>query len=165
MVPSTPESKFGEYNWFLSAIRLGRLSSITYSSLFSTSASLKSKESYIAAIKIVRRMLEDWRLSVPVEFRPKEALQLDQFVRPSTKLVAIQTQYLYYNLIIALERLTLHVDPDESVSREDSKWNLLSVARAVIELIQFIEIEPYMPILSVQLPLLEFLMHMRLVRC
>ncbi len=92
-------------------------------------------------------MLEEWRLSVPVEFRPKEVLQLYQFVRPSTKLIAIQTQYLYYNLIISLERLTLHVNPNESLSREDSKWNLLSAARDVIELIQFIEIEPHMPIL------------------
>ena len=162
MVPSAPVSKFGDYNWFLSAIRLARLSSIAYSSLFSLSASVKPKESYRSAIQDVRRVLEEWRLLVPVDFRPKEAIQPTRWVSPSIKLVAMQTQYSYYNLIIALERLTLHIDPDESVSREQSKRNLLSAARAVIELIQFIDIEPYMPILSVQLTFLEYLMHMRL---
>jgi hypothetical protein len=147
MVPSIPESIIEHYDWFLSAIRLGRISSIAYSSLFSMSAALRSKESYLGAIQDVRRILEDWRLWVPVGFRPQGPLECSQFSSPSTKLIAIQTQYLYYNLVIALERLTLHVDPDESSSREDSKRNLMNAARTVIELIRFIDIQPYVPIL------------------
>ena len=35
-IPSVPGSMFGDYNWFLSAIRLSRLTSIAYATLFST---------------------------------------------------------------------------------------------------------------------------------
>jgi hypothetical protein len=62
-------------------------------------------------------------------------------------MVALQTHYLYCNLIFAVERLSLHVDPEEKLDREDSKWELMNAARTVIELVSFIEIEPYMPVL------------------
>lgn len=138
---------FGDYDWFLSAIRLGRLSSIAYTTLFSTQATWRAKEYCLESIKSVRRALEEWRLSVPVAFRPREVLQLNQSASASRKLVAIRTQYSYYNLVIALERLSLHVESDENIDREGSKWNLMHAARAVIELTPFIDIEPYVPIL------------------
>ncbi|KAF3480304.1 uncharacterized protein GIQ15_05651 [Arthroderma uncinatum] len=61
-------------------------------------------------------------------------------------MVAIQTHYLYCNLVFAVERLSLHVDPDEKSSRTDRKQELMDAARTVIEIIRFIEIEPHMPI-------------------
>lgn len=146
-IPSVPESLFGGYNWFLSAIRLGRLSSIAYTTLFSAGASLKPAGACLDSIKSVRRGLEEWRVSVPEAIRPKEPLRLSESASPSTKSVAIQTQYLYYNLVFAVERLSLHVDPDEKLDREDSKWELMNAARAVVELLQFIKIEPHTPIL------------------
>jgi hypothetical protein len=33
---------------------------------------------------------------------------------------------LYYNLVFAVERLCLHVNPDEKLDREDSKWELMN---------------------------------------
>lgn len=80
-------------------------------------------------------------------FRPKEAIRLSELECPRIKIVALQTHYLYYNLIFAVERLSLHVDPEEKLDREDSKWELMNAARTVIELVSFIEIEPYMPVL------------------
>lgn len=62
-------------------------------------------------------------------------------------MIVIQTHYLYYNLVFPVGRLSLHVDPDEKMDREESKWNLMNAARAVIELLQFIEIQPHMPVL------------------
>ncbi|OQE18061.1 hypothetical protein PENFLA_c022G03072 [Penicillium flavigenum] len=61
-------------------------------------------------------------------------------------MVALQTHCLYCNLIFAVVRLCLHVDPDEKLDREDSKWESMSAARTVIELVSFIEIEPHMPV-------------------
>lgn len=146
-IPSVPESMFGDYNWFLSAIHLSRLTSIVYTTLFSTRSSLKSTEDCLCSIKHVRRGLEEWRLSVHVAFRPKEPIRLSEIGSPNMKMVAIQTHYLYYNLVFAVERLCLHVDPDEKLDREDSKWELMNAARTVIELVSFIEIKPHMPIL------------------
>lgn len=138
---------FGNYNWFLSAIHLSRLTSIAYTTLFSTSSSAKSAEHSLRSIKHIRRGLEEWRSAVPVEFRPKELLGLRKIASPRTKMIVIQTHYLYYNLVFAVGRLSLHVDPDEKLDREESKWNLMNAARAVIELLRFIEIQPHMPVL------------------
>lgn len=146
-IPSVPESMFGDYNWFLSAIHLSRLTSIVYTTLFSTRSSLKSAEDCLCSIKHVRRGLEEWRLSVHVVFRPKEPIRLSEIGSPNMKMVGIQTHYLYYNLVFAVERLCLHVDPDEKLDREDSKWELMNAARTIIELVSFIEIKPHMPIL------------------
>ncbi|KAJ5382386.1 hypothetical protein N7517_000297 [Penicillium concentricum] len=165
-VPSVPESKFGDYNWFLSAIHLSRLTSIAYTTLFSTRSSLKSAEDCLNSIKHVRRGLEEWRLSVPVAFRPKEPLQLSESASPTTKVVVIQTHYLYCNLVFAMERLSLHVDPDEKLDREDSRLELMNAARIVIELVSFIAIEPHMPVfitgimpLSAVFVLFDFVIH------
>ncbi|CAP91852.1 Pc13g07830 [Penicillium rubens Wisconsin 54-1255] len=165
-IPSVPGSMFGDYNWFLSAIRLSRLTSIAYATLFSTRSSLKSAEDCLCSIKHVRRGLEEWRLSVPVTFRPKESIRLSEIGSPNTKMIAIQTHYLYYNLVFAVERLCLHVNPDEKLDREDSKWELMNAARTVIELVSFIEIEPHMPIfvagimpLSAVFVLFDFVIH------
>jgi hypothetical protein len=62
-------------------------------------------------------------------------------------MVALQTHYLYYNLTFAVKRLSIHVDPEGKLDHEDSKWGLMNAARTVIELVSFIDIEPYMPVL------------------
>ncbi|RYP89999.1 hypothetical protein DL770_003844 [Monosporascus sp. CRB-9-2] len=146
MIPLAPESVFGDYDWFTSAIRLARITSIAYSSLFSVSASLKSKAACATAIARVRHLLDAWRTSVPSPFRPGEAVQHDLDLVSSAKLVLLQTQYAYYNVVFALERLTIQIDQEEGRNREESKVNLMSAARSVVELIVFIDFEPHVPI-------------------
>lgn len=147
MIPLAPESAFGDYDWFTSAIRLARISSIAYSSLFSVNASSKSKVALATATARVRNLLEGWRISVPPPFRPGEAVWQDDDLTPSTKLVLLQTQYAYYNIVFALERLAIHIDREESKRPEESKMSLMSAARSVVELIVFVDFEPYLPIL------------------
>lgn len=146
-IPSVPESMFEDYNWFMSTIHLSRLTSLAYTTLFSTRSSGRSAEVCLGSIGYIRRRLEEWRLSVPLSFRPKEPLWLSELSSPTTNMVAIQTHYLYYNLVFAVERLSLHVDPDGRLDREDNKWELMNAARTVIELVRFIEIEPHVPVL------------------
>ncbi|WYZ37994.1 hypothetical protein EsH8_II_001500 [Colletotrichum jinshuiense] len=166
MIPLAPESVFGDYDWFTSAIRLARISSIAYSSLFSVNASSKSKAALATATARVRHLLEGWRMSVPPPFRPGEAVWQDDDLTPSTKLVLLQTQYAYYNLVFALERLAIHIDREESKRREESKMSLMSAARSVVELIVFVDFEPYLPIfisgtmpLSALFILFDFIIH------
>jgi len=52
-------------------------------------------------------------LSVSVAFRPKDSFWPGELASRRTKIVAIQTHYLYYNLVSSMERLLLYVDPDE----------------------------------------------------
>ncbi|KAG5300809.1 hypothetical protein I7I48_00626 [Histoplasma ohiense] len=145
-VPAVPESTIGGYDWFLSAIHLGRLCSMTYTSLFSTQAILKTEASLLASIKRIKNKLEQWRLSVPMDYRPREALQLSKFERPSTKWIVIQAQYLYYNLVFAVERLFLHVDSEDDADTSPNQRNLMDAAQRVVELVPFIDLAPHMPI-------------------
>ncbi|KAL6364247.1 hypothetical protein LRP88_02164 [Fusarium phalaenopsidis] len=147
MVPATPESHFGEFNWFLSTIRFGRLLTIAYQSLFSLSASLRSVESYLAAIHHVRNLLEQWRLSIPVEYQPGGSTRFGNVFDPNETLVALQTHFSYYHLVIGLERLTLHLDKEEGPRKQDSMLRLMKSAKSIVELTRFIDLEPHVPLL------------------
>lgn len=144
-IPSTPDAMFGKYNWFLSSIRIARLFSMTYTSLFSISAIAKPKGSYQAMIQDIGGKLEEWRLSVPIDFRSGEAVQMTLVSSPCERLVRVQTWYSYYALVIALERLALHIEPRGTNCRGEER--LINAARAIVELVAFIDIEPHMPIL------------------
>ncbi|KAJ9156664.1 Fungal specific transcription factor [Pleurostoma richardsiae] len=165
-IPSVPESTFGEYNWFLSSIRFSRILSFAYESLFSLTASTRPAGSQLIVIDHVRNILEQWRESIPVEFRPQQPLHRPHLVDPKTKQVALSTQYYYYHLVIALERLTLHLGGENGTKRQESKRKLLGAARTVIELTRFIDVEPYTPIfilgimpLSALFILFDFVIH------
>ncbi|KAF5019295.1 hypothetical protein F66182_8713 [Fusarium sp. NRRL 66182] len=145
-IPIAPESVFGDYDWFTSAIRLARISSIAYTDLFSASASSKSKTALATGIRRIRQLLGNWQVSLPPSLRPGEAIRHSD-MPPSMKLVLLQTQYAYYNIIFAVERLTLHVFRDEANICEESNMSLISASRTVAELILFIDIEPHVPIL------------------
>ena len=149
-IPNVPESVFGEYNWFLSSIRFGRILSIAYNTLFSVSARLKPREATLAAIEHIRTLLEHWRFQIPPDFRPgtDEPIRLTTEASTATKFVVLRTQHGYYHLLIALERLTiLHLDSTDKKTAERSKLTLMKTARRVIELSKFIDIGPQTPIL------------------
>lgn len=86
-------------------------------------------------------------MSIPPFFRPGEAIQYNGDLTASMKLVLLQTQYAYYNIVFGLERLTLHLNMDETNIREESEKNLINAARTVAELVVFIDFEPHIPIL------------------
>lgn len=146
-IPSVPESVFGDYNWFLSGIKLGRLTSIAYTTLFTTGSSLKPATERLTCVENLRIRLEEWRSQVPAAFRPKEPLLPSELTSPKLNMIAIQTHYLYYHLFFAVERVYLHIDPNGELQGKDNKWNLMSAACNVIEIVQFIDIQPHMPVL------------------
>lgn len=147
-IPPAPDSMFEEFNWFLSVIRFSRISSIAYTTLFTVSARRQSQGSYLKAIDHVYQRLEDWRLSIPDGFRPGETFHhLSMLAGSGIKLVAVQTQYLYFSMRVVLERLVMRVASQQDVRRENSKLYLMWAARTIIELTRHIDIEPHVPIL------------------
>ncbi|CAG9984020.1 unnamed protein product [Clonostachys byssicola] len=147
VVPAFPEAQVGTFNWFVAFIRIGRISSIVYNSLFSISASLRSKESYQIAMSHIRRILEDWRQSIPADYRPGDSASFP--ASPTTvsiSLIALQVHYSYYHIIIALERLTLHLELEQGDKGQMSKQRLMNTARTIIELTKHIDVQPYVPI-------------------
>jgi hypothetical protein len=151
VIPHVPESFFGDYNWSLSSIRLGRLTSIAYSSLFSVTAASRSKETLRKTIPVVRQHLETWRLSIPPRFRPEEPIQLEEDAPPSTKFVFLETQYHYHNILIAIEKLSLQIDVQDAAKRQESMYRLMQSAQTVIELTRFIDTKGFVNILQVPL--------------
>ncbi|KAF4477535.1 Fumonisin cluster-specific transcription factor FUM21 [Colletotrichum fructicola Nara gc5] len=147
-VPNVPESTFGEYNWFLSSIRFGRVLSVAYEQLFSVTASTRDTQILLSAISRVRGMLEDWRQSVPVDFRPKEQLNKQCLTDPRTRQIALSTQLYYFHLVIALERMSLQLDEDGGQRQQESRKDLLQAARTIIELTRYIDVEPYTPVFT-----------------
>ncbi|EFQ96656.1 hypothetical protein MGYG_08579 [Nannizzia gypsea CBS 118893] len=146
VVPAVSDSTVAGYDWFLSANRLSRLCSMTYTSLFSTEATLKTKTSFLGSIKRIQSRLEQWRSSVPMAYRPGKQLDRSGFERLSTKLVVIQAHCLYYTLVIAVERLSLHVNSEYDVENNDHQQNLMEAAQSVIELVPFIDLALHMPV-------------------
>ncbi|KAK7226925.1 hypothetical protein V2G26_014928 [Clonostachys chloroleuca] len=147
VVPPFPEAQVGTFNWFVAFIRIGRISSIVYNSLFSISGSLRSKESYQIAMSHIRRILEDWRQSIPADYRPGDSASFP--ASPTTvsiSLIALQVHYSYYHIIIALERLTLHLELEQGDKGQMSKQRLMNTARTIIELTKHIDVQPYVPI-------------------
>lgn len=145
--PVPQASTTGEYNWFLSSIRLSRILSVAYGTLFSVSASTRPAASQLTAVKNVRTSLEKWRMMVPVDYRPLEPLNSTNLVNPKTKRIALSTQYYYYHLVIAIERLSIRLGSDDEASLEECHSRLVQAAKTVIELTRFIDVEPYTPIL------------------
>ena len=141
-VPYTPCSVINGYDWFLSSIRFGRMSSIIYSSLFTVSARLQSHESYAKAIEHANHLLEDWRLSIPEQFRPRDCLpHMGRISGSVARGIAVHTHYLHVSMVVVLERLAMQVERDHN-QKKSHAYNLLLAARSIIEATRHIEITP-----------------------
>jgi hypothetical protein len=149
MVPDTPISRFGDYDWFLSSIRAARIQSVAYTTIFSVSASQQSTETLLKAVESVRSRLETWRMSIPMDFRPKEPIDSAKMTNSCHLMVALETHCTYYELNIALERVQVHIAQRKGETGLDSQLRMVETARTIIELAQLIPIAPNVPLQSV----------------
>jgi hypothetical protein len=138
-----------DYDWFLSAIQLARLTSITYTALFTTGFSSRPEIDRLASVQDVRRRLEEWRLSVPMVFRPKEPFRVSELETPTRRMIAIETHYLYYHIVFGVERVSLLIDFDGKTRCGGGKSELINAARSVIDLLRWVDVGPHMPVLLV----------------
>lgn len=146
-IPSVPEATFGEYNWLFATASFARLLSRAYESLFSISATLNTQESYYEKLDVITDLLERWRLSIPLAFRPGEPFHVRSFKSSCETLVALRTHFYYHDASISLCRLTLHVGKSQDGLRQiESRTKLMRSARSIIELLRHVDIEPYTPV-------------------
>lgn len=136
-----------DYDWFSSAIQLARLTSITYTTLFTTGFSSRPEIDRLTSVQDVRRRLEEWRLSVPMVFRPKEPFRASELETPTRRMIAIETHYLYYHIVFGVERVSLLIDSDGNPRSGGGKCELINAARSVIDLLRWVDISPHMPVL------------------
>ncbi|KAJ5197705.1 hypothetical protein N7449_008184 [Penicillium cf. viridicatum] len=164
-IPPVPESIVKGFNWFMASIRISRIFSIAYDSLFSVTASTQPAASLLLAVDHTHRQLEDWRQSIPLIHRPREVLQRPFLADMGIKEIIIRTHFYYFHLIIALERMSLHLSPVKQKA-DDSLHTMLNAATTVVELTRFIDVEPYTPVfilaimpLSALFILFDFIIH------
>jgi hypothetical protein len=148
-IPFIPEAVFGEFNWFLSSVRFGRLLSKAQSTLFSVSATMKLPGDYQQDLQTTRHELEIWRLSIPPAFRPGERFARTSFANSASVMAALRTHLVYHDFVMVLCRLGLRVGGAGPQSLLNVRETFMSSARRVIELIGHLEVEPYAPSLCV----------------
>lgn len=144
-IPFIPEAVFGEFNWFLSSVRFGRLLSKAHRSLFSVSATMKLPEEYQQDLQTVRHELEIWRLGIPPDFRPGERFSRTSFASSASVMAALRTHLVYHDFVMVLCRLSLQVSGAGPHPLLNARETFMSSARRVIELIGHLEVEPYTP--------------------
>lgn len=109
-------------------------------------ASTRSAASLLPAVDHIQNLLEDWRQSIPLPYRPLESLQRSVLADLGTKEIAMRTNFYYFHLVIAIERMKIHLCPERK-TLENSLRTLLTAARTIVELTRFIDVEPYTPVL------------------
>ncbi|KAH8693915.1 hypothetical protein BGW36DRAFT_212562 [Talaromyces proteolyticus] len=145
-IPSIPEAIFKGFDWFLASIRIARLYSLTFTELFSISATTNSVPTYLSKITKIEQLLENQRQAIPIEFRPGEKLQIDVLQNYCEVIAALRIHYHYHELRIALCRLRVHIIGDQSSPQSFASRDMMESARAVIELTRTIYIEPFIPL-------------------
>ncbi|KAE8322652.1 hypothetical protein BDV39DRAFT_196558 [Aspergillus sergii] len=146
-VPTIPESVFGDYNWLTASAGLARFLSRAYESLYSISATWNTEESYYRKIDTMNSLLERWRQSIPMIFRPGEPFRAQSFHGSCETFIALQTHFYYHNACIALCRLTLHLGRHSDGPRQvAARKAIMLAARSIIELLRHIDMEAYTPV-------------------
>jgi len=146
-IPYIPEATYEGFDWFLVFCRYGRLLSRAYQCLFTVNVAVNPPNIYWEKIDLLKEELEKWRNSIPELFRPGNALKTRDL--PSSAVtIAIRLQYFYYNALMAIFRVTVHVGADELSNIErlkESKRSMMRCARSILELTKFIDVETYTP--------------------
>ncbi|KEY71272.1 hypothetical protein S7711_02377, partial [Stachybotrys chartarum IBT 7711] len=153
-IPVIPEAGIPGFNWLLYLVRLSRLLSRAYTSLFSVGVSGNSNSYYRDVIDQLRVELEAWRTSLPDKgFRPGGTVRAQTVLEPLARSLALVLHYLYYSLLLTLSRTTLVYLPpsggpevmahEVTAKRSSNMKIILNGSRCILELTSMIEVEPY----------------------
>lgn len=130
-------------DWLRILAGFARIQSRAYQRLFSMNATRNSEETYLQELDNVYGALSTWKDSLPEPFRLGPPLRPRRFQRAHHLAMATRLHLQYYNLLIALSRLALHICHNPIVERQSaSKARLLSAARSIIDLTHNLHISP-----------------------
>ncbi|KAE8379058.1 fungal-specific transcription factor domain-containing protein [Aspergillus bertholletiae] len=145
-IPHVPEATVSGYNFFLGTIKISRLISKAHYTLFSISATTRTRDQYNVAIKSLEDDLAKWASTLPLQLRPGQPFRpMDYQRQPGVGMMVMQLHYIYYALVISLCRLRLHIN-SEGPSIGQVKQRLLVTSRLVIKSTRYIDKQPYVPI-------------------
>ncbi|KAJ0139506.1 hypothetical protein CTA2_1770 [Colletotrichum tanaceti] len=157
-LPAIPDAAIPGFDPFLHLVRLSRLLSRAYTSLFSVGVSGNSVAYYLDVIDQLSLELETWRTSLPDNgFRPGGTVRPQAVSDPMTRYLVTVLHYLYYSLLLTLSRTMLVylptsdgpaaaagvVAPEVAAKRSSSLKSVLNGCRFILEMTSMIEVEPH----------------------
>lgn len=151
-MPYIGDSTFGCLDWSLTFARHSRLVSRAMTTLFCPGMLQKDSGYHVSVIEHLQEDLEKWRMSIPEQYRPKDKCQLHQFRQTLANTPLIWIHYLYYGFKLILLRKYLQVIADRSHKTisptliSKSSDELIAVSRSILEIINFVDVEPSTPL-------------------
>lgn len=133
------------FDWTRASIRISRLFSRIYASLFSVSARGRPGAYYVGAVQSLKAELEAWARTIPMEFRPGQPLRPYTTQTPQMADISIRLHYLYHGTMLHLDRTAFQLEED-ATARSHLVIGIMQTARTVLELTKFIDVQPYTPI-------------------
>lgn len=153
----------GNFNIFHAMARFSVIQSKVYMQLYSAKASRQSDGELLQAIGRLDKELEDWRASLPAEFRPESEISLEH--AGGILMHVIILHFAYYSCLTTIHRMSIHHGywsnrlSDYAIAglsiqplnpRVFSSASLcVSAARATVQLIQYLDPDDYSCIWSV----------------
>lgn len=134
------------FNWTRASVRISRLISRVYSSLFSVSVRDRSATYYIATVQSSKSELEAWKGTIPAELRP--GLPIRPYTIQASQLmmdISIRLHYLYHVTQLHLDRTALQLETDPSI-RSEVASGIMSTTRTILELTKYVDMQPYTPL-------------------
>lgn len=145
-LPAAASDSIQHLDWVRTWAIFFRIVSKAYDALFSLSANLLDDESIMMRIDDVNLELDNWKQSIPSQFRPGNPIQPHKLGSSVSITLAVKIHFYYYNMKIAISRLCLRRSGGGPSARESSSRRmLLTTARSIIETTHYIEVEPFTP--------------------
>lgn len=158
------------FDWTIASIRISRLFSRIYASLYSVSVRGKSADYYSSTVNSLKSELEAWKTTIPTELQPGQPIRPHSSLPPPLTDVRTRLHYLYHGTVLHLDRTALHFSkevsqfvmthftsqrlrprtnrtpPMQAQARSELVTSIMCTARTILELTKYIEIQPYTPI-------------------
>lgn len=149
-IPVVPEAVFGDYDWLLSSARYARLLSRAASSLFCAGVTGNTEQYFLEVIEQLENELEHWRVTTPVNRKPNDTFKINLIESSLLRTASVWTHLMYHSFRLALCRARLHLAARtrglvSMASQAESTSTMSEAARNVLELSNFIDVNPSTP--------------------
>lgn len=95
----------GKFNLFRSLCEFATIESSVYKRLYSAKASKQSDGELLNTIGELDKELEDWKDSIPIDFRPENEIQA---IHGPLLLHVVVLHFAYYNCLTTIHRMSVH---------------------------------------------------------
>jgi hypothetical protein len=99
--PQTDDHMVPLFPWDL---RLSILKSKVYQDLYTTHSFQQSVSELLSSIRRLDELLEQWRLSLPVEFRPTLYFSRETFISANVNTMAVMLRLAYYHCVTSIHQ-------------------------------------------------------------